>query len=141
MNTNTMDYSDIPLYGEKQAGNKADKSTIVITRIETPFGILLAGATMKGICLLEFTDTDRINMQISRLEKGYAASVIRGASEFFVALNQQLQDYFAGSLKNFDIPLDTIGTVFQMQVWEALQTIPYGETRSYQEQAIAIDKP
>lgn len=141
MNTNTMDYSDIPLYGEKQAENKADKNTIVITRIETPFGILLAGATMKGICLLEFTDTNRIDMQISRLEKGYAASAISGVSEFFVSLNQQLQDYFSGNLKNFNIPLDTTGTAFQRQVWEALQTIPYGETRSYQEQAIAINKP
>ena len=141
MNSDTNDYADIPLYSAMQVENEADKNTIVLTRIETSFGILLAGATEKGICLLEFTDTNRIGMQIARLEKAYSASVVRGRSDFFDALNTQLKGYFSGDLKYFDIPLDTTGTAFQMEVWEALRAIPYGQTRSYQEQAIAINKP
>ena len=145
MNSDTNDYADIPLYSamqaESQVENEADKNTIVLTRIETSFGILLAGATGKGICLLEFTDTNRIGMQIARLEKAYSASVVRGRSDFFDALNTQLKGYFSGDLKHFDIPLDTTGTAFQMEVWEALRAIPYGQTRSYQEQAIAINNP
>lgn len=50
----------------------------------------------------------------------------------------QLDAYFAGELTTFDLDLDLGGTPFQRQVWEALQTIPYGETRSYGEIAVQI---
>ena len=141
MNTENIDYSNIPFYDDTQHSINIDDDTIIVSRIKTPFGELLAGATTKGVCLLEFTDTNRIEMQISRLKKGHARSIINGASEYFVTLNTQLQQYFSGKLKTFDIPLDIQGTDFQLQVWDALQTIPYGETRSYQEQAIAINNP
>lgn len=51
---------------------------------------------------------------------------------------KQLKEYFVGERKEFDLPLDPVGTEFQMKVWEALQTIPYGETRSYKEIAMQI---
>lgn len=51
----------------------------------------------------------------------------------------QLRRYFEGSLCNFDLPLNPIGTEFQKDVWKALCDIPYGETRSYKEIAIAIN--
>jgi len=50
----------------------------------------------------------------------------------------QLQDYFAGKCKSFDLPLSPKGTEFQQKVWKALQEIPYGETRSYGEIARVI---
>jgi methylated-DNA-[protein]-cysteine S-methyltransferase len=53
----------------------------------------------------------------------------------------QLQAYFAGRLREFRIPLDLCGTDFQMRVWRQLQTIPYGETRSYLQIAAAIGLP
>jgi O-6-methylguanine DNA methyltransferase len=52
-----------------------------------------------------------------------------------------LQAYFAGRLREFRIPLDLRGTDFQMRVWRQLQTIPYGETRSYLQIAAAIGLP
>ncbi len=136
----TTDYTDIPLY-DKQKSINAEKDTLVISRMKTPFGEILAGATAKGICLLEFTDTNRIEMQISRLKKGRANIVKKGVSEYFSTLDMQLQQYFSGELKVFNIPLDIQGTDFQMQVWNTLRDIPYGETRSYQQQAIAINNP
>ncbi len=51
---------------------------------------------------------------------------------------QQLIEYFDGQRKTFSIPLDFRGTDFQKKVWEALLTIPYGETRTYGEQAIQL---
>lgn len=51
----------------------------------------------------------------------------------------QLEDYFAGKRKSFDIPLDLQGTDFQKQVWQALLKIPYGKTCSYKELAQAIE--
>src|SRR5580658_1250726 len=53
----------------------------------------------------------------------------------------QLQAYFAGRLREFNLPLDLAGTVFQIGVWRHLQTIPYGETRSYSAIAQAIGRP
>lgn len=49
---------------------------------------------------------------------------------------RQLEEYFAGERREFDLPLSTKGTLFQKKVWEALCTIPYGETRSYRDIAL-----
>lgn len=54
---------------------------------------------------------------------------------------RQLDAYFAGKLRVFDIPLAAAGTPFQQRVWAALLTIPYGVTRSYGQQAAAIGAP
>ena len=50
----------------------------------------------------------------------------------------QLNEYFAGKRKIFDLPVDGKGTAFQKAVWRELQKIPYGETRSYEDIAVAI---
>ena len=54
---------------------------------------------------------------------------------------RQLQTYFAGELRSFDVPLEIVGTDFQKRVWGALQTIPYGQTRSYSGIASQIGAP
>jgi methylated-DNA-[protein]-cysteine S-methyltransferase len=54
---------------------------------------------------------------------------------------EQLEAYFAGERREFDLELDLVGTSFQRQVWEALLTIPYGETRSYGQIAEQIGSP
>lgn len=59
----------------------------------------------------------------------------------FQATIEQLQAYFAGELREFELPLAPQGTAFQLQVWEALRQIPYGETVSYGEVAQMIGKP
>lgn len=51
---------------------------------------------------------------------------------------QQLNEYFAGQRRDFDLPLDVIGTAFQKKVWHELNKIKYGETRSYKDIALAI---
>ena len=54
---------------------------------------------------------------------------------------RQLGEYFAGTRQQFDVPLDFAGTAFQQEVWQALLTIPYGQTRSYGEIARQIKRP
>ena len=54
---------------------------------------------------------------------------------------KQLEEYFAGERKTFDVPLDLWGTPFQQEVWKALLQIPYGETRSYQDIAQSVGNP
>ena len=62
-------------------------------------------------------------------------------AEAFADVATQLQAYFAGELTAFDVDLELTGTEFQCRVWAALQTIPYGETRSYGQIAEQIGSP
>ena len=62
-------------------------------------------------------------------------------ADAFVDVRAQLGEYFAGSRMDFDLPLDAAGTAFQRSVWDALRAIPYGETRTYGEQARSIGAP
>lgn len=55
--------------------------------------------------------------------------------------NRQLNDYFDGRIKQFDLPMKFNGTLFQQQVWERLKAIPYGETRSYLDIATQLGNP
>ena len=59
-------------------------------------------------------------------------------SDFLHEVYHQLNEYFAGKRKIFDLPVDGKGTAFQKAVWRELQKIPYGETRSYEDIAAAI---
>ncbi|CAM3154616.1 methylated-DNA--[protein]-cysteine S-methyltransferase [Sporolactobacillus spathodeae] len=59
----------------------------------------------------------------------------------FTAIDQQIDDYLAGKRHSFDCPILLIGTEFQKKVWRALETIPYGETRTYSDIAAQIGKP
>lgn len=54
---------------------------------------------------------------------------------------KQLEEYFAGKRKDFDLPLKQDGTLFQQKAWDYLSTIPYGETVSYKDEAVAIGSP
>lgn len=63
------------------------------------------------------------------------------ATELTNRAANQLQEYFAGKRRTFDLPLAPTGTDFQKRVWDALREVPFGETRSYSEVAAAIDSP
>lgn len=115
-----------------------DKKLIMITRILTPLGPMLAGATENGICLLEFVDRKMIETQLKRIKRIYSAELVPGESGYFSDLNEQISEYFAGKRRVFDIPLEKEGTKFQEKVWNELLNIPYGKTRSYEQQATAI---
>ncbi len=114
---------------------------ITVTRILTPLGPMLAGAVDDGIVLLEFIDRRMIETQFKRLGHHLNAAFVPGEHPLFDPLNRQLNEYFDGKRQQFDIPLVLPGTPFQQAVWKALQTIPYGTTRSYQEQAEMLGRP
>ncbi|MDH5366100.1 MAG: methylated-DNA--[protein]-cysteine S-methyltransferase [Cyclobacteriaceae bacterium] len=116
-------------------------SIITITRIVTPLGPMIAGATDEGVCLLEFTDRRMLETQIVRLKKYLKAEFVPGIHPLFDELEKQLKAYFNGELKEFTIPLVTLGSDFQKKVWSILSEIPYGATRSYKQQADAYGNP
>lgn len=111
---------------------------LIVRNIQTALGPMVAVAEEKGICLLEFSDRRMLQTELAFLRKHYQSSIIDGNNHYLEQLNSELDEYFAGGRKTFDIPLVTPGTVFQQQVWNILQEIPYGKTRSYKEQALAF---
>ena len=119
----------------------APDRVITMTRIETPLGPMLAGATEEGICLLEFVDRRMIETQLRRLQTIFAGNIVPGKSDHFDRLADELHRYFAGGLRRFESPLDMRGTEFQRRAWSGLLSIPYGQTRSYAEQARLIGAP
>jgi AraC family transcriptional regulator, regulatory protein of adaptative response / methylated-DNA-[protein]-cysteine methyltransferase len=114
---------------------------IIITKIETELGIMIAGAVEDGICLLEFGDRKMLNTEYKILERYLHSSVEEGESVHFKPLISQLKEYFDGTRMEFSLPLVTPGTDFQQAVWKELMRIPYGTTRSYQEQSELLGKP
>ncbi len=105
------------------------------TVIDSPYGALTLVVTDGALSGLYMTD------QRHRPADG-AFGDRRAADEApFSGVSDQLTAYFAGDLKEFDIPLALHGTAFQQRVWQQLQRIPYGETRSYGELAGALGSP
>ncbi|MGN0136321.1 methylated-DNA--[protein]-cysteine S-methyltransferase [Anaerotignum sp.] len=62
-------------------------------------------------------------------------------TELIKTCKEELDEFFLGKRKAFDLPLAPKGTAFQKRVWDALREIPYGETRTYRDIAIAVDSP
>jgi len=69
------------------------------------------------------------------------STAVNGADEVLLRTGRQLDAYFAGELKTFDIPLGLDGTPFQLRVWSALRDIPFGQTRSYGQLAASLGAP
>ncbi|HEX6940293.1 MAG TPA: methylated-DNA--[protein]-cysteine S-methyltransferase, partial [Longimicrobiales bacterium] len=116
-------------------------TTVLLTRVLTPLGPMLLGANETGVCLLEFTDRRMLETQLRRLARRLDCVFVPGTNDFGRRLEAELEAYFAGELRTFETPLDTSGTEFQRRVWDALRAIPYGETRSYADQARTIGQP
>jgi methylated-DNA-[protein]-cysteine S-methyltransferase len=107
-------------------------SLITYTTIESPVGPLLLAGDERGLRRVSFLNSKRsAPLQPDwKQDRGPFTEVIR-----------QLQEYFGGALKDFDLPLSLEGTEFQLRVWRSLRTIRYGETISYGQLAQRIDKP
>lgn len=120
--------------------NSKTKNLIDLKRIETPLGTMYACAVEEGICLLEFSDRKMLETELKTLSKLYNATIIQGNNKHFDILEKQLSEYFEGKRKQFSVSLSTPGSEFQNIVWAALLNIPFGSTKSYKQQADAINK-
>ena len=99
----------------------------------TRFGDCLFARTSRGLCRIEFTDDDREPV-LERLQAAQPGAELRR-----VPLAQLAESVFGG--QSAELSIDAGGTPFQRQVWQALQHIPRGATRSYGELAAAIGRP
>jgi len=126
------------LTGRSPARNR-DTVVVYLSRVPTPLGPMLAGATREGVCLLEFEDRPMLRTQLVRLTERLNCTFVPGPSELLDRLTAELDSYFSSELRNFSVPLLLPGTAFQQKVWEKLRSVPYGQTRSYGELARTVD--
>lgn len=108
-----MEENDEPLWGHK---------------MDSPLGELTLIASERGIRAVLWPNDNPKRVPLDRVVDTADNDILRTAA-------QQLEEYFDGERSDFDLPLDPVGTTFQLGAWEALRTIGFGETVSYGEQA------
>ncbi len=106
----------------------------VYKNIKSPVGKLKLIASGQGLAAILWENDDPKRVRLSPLTEDKNDPVLLKAE-------QQLNDYFSGKLKKFSLKLDFAGTEFQKKVWNALLTIPFGETRSYEDVAKQVGSP
>lgn len=126
---------------DNQPQASGEKTVLNIVELPTPRWPMAACASSRGICLLEFTDNRRLERELKDLVKRLSAVILPGKNPHLDQLQDELKTYFAGQLKEFTVSLHTPGTEFQQAAWKILRGIPYGETCSYKQQAIALGNP
>jgi methylated-DNA-[protein]-cysteine S-methyltransferase len=106
----------------------------VFKTVDSPVGKLKLVATDAGLAaiLWETDNPRRVPLNIVAEAPNHPV---------LVDTARQLEEYFAGARTTFDVTMDVVGTEFQRKVWNALLTIPFGETRSYGEIAVQIGHP
>jgi AraC family transcriptional regulator, regulatory protein of adaptative response / methylated-DNA-[protein]-cysteine methyltransferase len=122
--------------------NKASNVKVINAGwIETPLGPLLALADDRQLYLLDFVDRKGLDKEILVLRKSTNSVVIPGENPLIRQVEKELKDYFSGASLHFSIPVSIGGSPFEQKVWTLLQTIPPGETWSYQRLARLLDNP
>lgn len=129
-------------------------NTIITRKYEAPCGLLLLGAYGEELCLCDWQVERHREVVDRRLMKALSAEMIEedeaaavsaamtvGASAVIERAVTQLDEYFAGERREFDVPLMFVGTEFQKRVWRELLNVPYGATVSYGEMARRIGMP
>ena len=118
--------------------------SLSVMNYDSSIGPIEIHATGTAVSRVEFAGEQ---MGESEEEKGeqsrarVSSSPQAGAHPLLEEAQRQLDAYFAGDLRCFDLPLELEGTPFQRQVWQQLLSVGYGQTASYQEIAVAIDNP
>lgn len=99
---------------------------LIFTCVDSPIGLVEIGCSGTGVAALNLVDSVRHSLSVSPC---------------LTAASEQIAAYFAGKLSIFDLPLDLRGTDFQRRVWAQLLTVPFGQTATYLEIALALENP
>ncbi|WP_380875573.1 methylated-DNA--protein-cysteine methyltransferase [Sphingomonas sp. DBB INV C78] len=102
--------------------------------VASPVGALKIIASSEGLAAILWENDDPKRVRLNPLVEDADHPIL-------TQTEKQLSEYFRGTRRAFDLPLDFKGTDFQKSVWRALLTIPFGETRSYADIARAIGRP
>ena len=118
-----------------------EKHKINILHYENHESILLLGEFHGKLCLCDWknrTDRERLDRRLQTVLK---AKYVEERTPLLDETVRQLDAYFLGKRQQFDLPLLTVGTLFQKSVWDVVSSIPYGHTLSYKTLASKIGRP
>lgn len=121
--------------------NHAGAAVFRAAEIQTALGVMLAVFSPQGLSLLEFPDSKGLAGELRALKRIRKMPLVWQRDERADGLERELVQYFAGKLEVFQTALDVVGTDFQRRAWQVLQSIPFGETLSYREQAERLGRP
>jgi len=107
----------------------------------SPLGLLFLATTERGLRYVEFMDRRSLKRTIAAHAAENPGAVWEPSVRELRPLAEELEQFFCGAIRRFHVPLDPLGSEFQLKVWRALLDIPYGTTRSYGEIAKAIGDP
>ena len=113
--------------------NSTDSTPLFSTTIDSPVGALSVVATDHALITLVWRRDSHRN--------AFEGAAENPAHPVLPETERQLGEYFAGTRRTFELPLEFRGTEFQRRAWSALLTIPYGETRTYGQMAEQIGNP
>ncbi len=117
--------------------------TIIYAQVDSPAGRMLVGATERGICFAGFGDS--LDETLDALRQEYPGAELKPATDprprELEAWLDAISAHFSGEKPRVELPMDVPATAFQMRVWEYLQSIPFGEVRSYSQVAAGIGRP
>ncbi len=112
---------------------------ISIQFCKTKIGELIFGSFEDKLCLLDFKYRKMRKTVDERIKKGLKANFKEHNTEIIEKARAELDEYFQGNRKEFDVPLQMVGTDFQKSVWNALLKVPYGTTSTYLQLAFDIN--
>ena len=117
-----------------------EATTVTVRQIDTPIGPMTIGATETSAVLCDFTERRMMPTQLASVRRRIGPTVA-GSSPLLDRMEDQLQAYFAGARREFDLPIEMPGSAFQERVWSELRRIPYGETIAYRDLAVRVGAP
>ena len=115
-----------------------ENNKIQVQYYQSPVGELLIGSFKNKLCLCDWRHRRARHRIDKRLQNALKANYFETNSSIIKTTIEQLNSYFHQQRKQFELPLLMLGSHFQQQVWQALQTIPYGSSMSYQTLAASI---
>ena len=110
----------------------------------SPIGDFFLLAHESALLMGEFADSKELEKRKNKILKNLGKAeqdIEKQENDILTQTKKELKEYFDGTRMIFDIPLELFGTDFQKKAWHALMLIPYGETRSYKEEALLMHHP
>lgn len=115
-----------------------EAARVTVRSVRTPIGPMTLAATDTAVVLADFTERPMMPAQLAGIRRRIGP-MAEGSSALLDDTERQLAEYFDGTRRDFDLPIDAPGSPFQERVWGELRRIPYGETISYRELGERVD--
>ncbi|MFN2387442.1 MAG: methylated-DNA--[protein]-cysteine S-methyltransferase [Thermoanaerobaculia bacterium] len=116
-------------------------TALAMQPLDTPLGPMTAVADEDWLYALEFSEGGNRRGDVDRLLARTGREMRPGSTGPLESIRAELAEYFAGARTTFETPVSPFGTDFERSVWRTLRDVPYGETRSYRDLAVTLDRP